>query len=191
MTNEKDAWQHYMQRHASIRDAHTPTILQRHQTADDQTHLMLNALLLLNGGGLAAIPALKAIVGEDVLKLESLALSGAIFFGGLTLAIIAGVASIWNFRMQANNLEAEMSAQLQENNELMRTKLVFTPSNALLEARQVAKRIGRKSIPITFVAGWVAGVLSAIFFAVGGATLGGKFNPICQWLGPFCFTATG
>ena len=48
--------------------------------ADETTRLMLNALLLLNGGGIAAIPALKTMAPDGALKLEGLAWSGIIFF---------------------------------------------------------------------------------------------------------------
>lgn len=56
-----------------------PRVLQFNQTADEFCKLALNMRLLLNGGGLAAIPALREIVGEKLPDI-SLAYSGAFSF---------------------------------------------------------------------------------------------------------------
>jgi hypothetical protein len=187
---KKDAWQSYMARHTAIRDMYLPQMLNKHGAADATTHLLLNALLLLNGGGLAAIPALKAIVQPGDFKLESLATSGAFFFGGLVLAVASGLCAIINFRKAAENLDAVMGATLMAEQERYHARLAFVPSANLKRETEIANSLGHRALPWSYWLGWGAGLLSGMCFAIGGATLGGSYNPFCKALGRLCITAT-
>jgi hypothetical protein len=185
-----DAWYAYMARTDAVREMYLPQMLRQHEAADATTRLLLNALLLLNGGGLAAIPAIKAIVEPGAFKLESLATSGAFFFAGLVLAVVSGLCAIFNFRVAADNLDAVMNATLLEVTEQHRAKFAFVPSADLKRQMADANALGARAIPRTYWIGWSAGLASGICFAIGGATLGGNYNPFCKVLGSLCITAT-
>lgn len=185
-----DAWYAYMARADAVREMYLPQMLRQQEAAEATTRLLLNALLLLNGGGLAAIPAIKAIVEPSAIKLDSLATSGAFFFAGLVLAVVAGLCAIINYRVAADNIDAVMNATLLEVTEQHRAKFAFVPSADLKKQTADANALGSRVVPLTYRIGWAAGLISGICFAAGGATLGGNSNPFCKALGSLCITAT-
>ena len=180
-------WRIYSESHHGIEQSILPRISYFHQTADEITKLMLNALLLLNGGGLAAIPALRAMKPE--IPDDCLVWPAAFFFFGLILAGISGIATIWNFRSLGNSKEEELRKLLVE----LQAKFsgVVTAPNAeeVRNVQRTAEKVGSISIPLTFWVGWGAGIASFLAFAYGGATLGGTSNPICDLIGALCLTA--
>lgn len=180
-------WRIYFECHQTIVQTFLPRISHFHQTADEITRLMLNALLLLNGGGLAAIPALRAMKPD--IPDNCLVWPAAFFFFGLILAGFSGIASIWNFRSLGNSKDEEMAKLLVELRARF-TGVVTAPTAEEIEnARLAAEKVGRISIPLTFWLGWGAGIASFLAFAYGGATLGGVTNPICGLIEPLCITA--
>ena len=165
-------------------------ILANRASAYETMRVMLNALLILNGGGVAAIPALMSLSTVH-LSLENVRISAEIFFLGLILALVAGAATIWNAMKIAERLECELEATLAENNEMQKSKLTFIPSDNLTKLKSIASGSGIHSIPVTVYVGWVAGICSGISFMCGGIFLGGKFNPICDAIGKYCISGGG
>jgi|GEM_PF-1467509 hypothetical protein len=70
---------YYLDSYNSTVQATLPKMLQHQQAADELRKMALNVLLIVNGGGLAAIPAIRQIVGTEIPN-ESLATSGVLFF---------------------------------------------------------------------------------------------------------------
>lgn len=182
-------WLKYaLENHNAVVQTSLPRVLQFNQTADEFCKLALNMLLLLNGGGLAAIPALREIVGEKLPDI-SLAYSGGIFFFGLVFASISLVAAIVNYRSLAEDLMQGMLLSLAETRKTF-AGLVEPPTNEELEElRRQSEKVGKVAIPTSFIVAWGFGIASGLVFVYGGMSLGGTYNPMCtEILGSLCLT---
>ena len=129
MSSPFEKWAADHERFKSVRDGFLPRILQWHTAADETSRLMLNVLFLLHGGGLVALPTLKAIFPAATFSDASLAWSGSMFVIGLALALFCGVLTIWNYRSLASGLELQMNAALKRANEEANAKLWTAPLN--------------------------------------------------------------
>lgn len=171
----------YLRIYDSINSTFEAEIRQNHQQANDTTRLMLNALLLLNGGGIAAAPSVR-LVAEGI-KGNAVAYPMVAFFVGLVFALIAGALTVWNHRLHAMDNGAIRNVKLGQAADLYHGKISYEE----LESDVPSPHPG--ILACTFVGGWLCGVFSVIAFIVGGVTLGGDKNPLCSLLGPLCFSA--
>lgn len=170
----------YLKIYDSINSTFEAEIRQNHQQANDTTRLMLNALLLLNGGGIAAAPSVR-LVAEGI-KGKAVAYPMIAFFFGLVFALIAGALTVWNHRLRAQDDGAIRHVKLRRAADLYHGKISYEE----LEREVPSTYPG--ILAFTFVGGWSLGVLSVIAFIIGGVIIGGDKNPLCSLLGSLCFS---
>jgi hypothetical protein len=155
----------YFQNYTTTRENYMSGSNRLHGSADEFARMTLNALFLLNGGGLGVLATLKSgpsgSVPEVALK------SAALYFvvGALCALLSSGIA-IMNFRAIATKYERLMNAALSRIEEL-KTKAIGDESPDWKKQAAEADSYGRNVIWGTAAFGWMFGILSFLAFAFG------------------------
>lgn len=123
---------------------------------------VLNALLLLNIAGLAAVPVAQAAVAPNPAHVNGLALTGAAFLVGLILALAARLCTLIDANMANSRGHGAASHH--------RGAAISKPPSA-----PCASGSARKHTPISAAhLGWAAGLGAALCLAYGGASFAGS-----------------
>lgn len=126
---------------------------------------VLNALLLLNIAGLAAVPVAQAMVAQSAAHINGLALTGAAFLVGLILALAARLCVLIDANMTGAHRRSSMVA-------------ANHPAGRAINEASSSRAAGSTRQHTPFTAshlGWAAGLGAALCLAYGGASFAGSF----------------
>lgn len=180
---QMELWKLHASHRAAIREAYGWRIQQHHQMANDTTKLMMNVLFILNGGGILALPAMQVLLPKTDLSSAALSVPGCIFLFGLLFGLLAGIFTVWNFRLHGVAAELLQNAELLDATEREAAQtddVEFIASKELEAHKTFAAEYGSQTILWTFRFGWGFAILSAIAFVYGAVSLGGELNPLCR-----------
>ena len=155
----------YFQNFATTRDTYMGTSNRLHSSADEFARMTLNALFLLNGGGLGVLATLRAATGCPV-SAEALKYAAFSFVFGLIATLFSSAIAIMNFRALATKSDGLMNMALCHINE-MKTAAQGDESTKWKNQAAKAEAYGRNIIWGTATTAWMFGVMSLLAFAIG------------------------
>ena len=147
-------------------DLHSPEIENRSVAADEMSRLVLNALLLLNGGALIALPSLKDYVDRIFLERAAYAL-----VVGLVAALFSATIAIWNYRYLVAKVASARNVRLRKVIEMHGYGSGSGPSEDQTHLKAIADATGKLGIPLTVWFGWSFGIISLMAFISAASLL--------------------
>lgn len=127
---------------------------------------VLNALLLLNIAGLAAVPVAQALIAQSAAHINGMALTGAAFLVGLILALAARLCALIDANMTGSHRRSFMDSSADHS------------AGRVSKQASLARAAGSTRQHTPFTAshlGWAAGLGAALCLAYGGASFAGSF----------------